>query len=207
MVSLLKVLFIIIIITIPVVFFNILLANDIANKFPAYSSDVTLEPDIVYVEYINDFPAFTEFYVNIKKRTFTNQSLTVYMMGDRALSDFESGDDIIGIFFTAQLLSDQANVWMNVSIDPETSVYLVLQLDTGFEDSMDLEIEMNFRYENFWFREGVMLFVYGGIYIILIYSLNTKFQEIQIKRAVMDYEKKKEKEEEEFLDKMFGPLE
>lgn len=196
-----------ILVTIPTLVIINNVENDIANTFPEYEDYAIVSSSTGYEKFIHELPAFTGILLNVEKTDAGDStSLQIFLMSKTTYDLYREGKTLFGHYIDTFLLEGASSIWLNASFEAIVDLYLVIRVTNTEVDQSPIKISMEFIYETYVFRKGVSLFFYLGLYIIGVVLTRGKVTEFRIYRAIKKYEDKKDKKEEEFLDRILGPL-
>lgn len=197
----------VIILSIPTLVILYDLENDIANTFPEYEDNTIVSSSSGHEAFIHQLPAFTGILLNVEKTDAGDStSLQIFLMSKTTYDLYREGKALFGHYIDTFLLEGASSIWLNTSFDTVMDLYLVIRVTNTEVDQSPIKISMEFIYDVYVVRKGVSLFFYLGLYIIGVILTRGKVTEFRIYRAIKKYEDKRDKEEEEFLDRILGPL-
>ena len=196
-----------ILVTIPtvVIFYDV--KNDIANTFPTYEDTAIISSSVVHEKFIHELPPFTGILLNVEKSDTTDTSLLqIFLMSKTTYDLYKEGKKLFGLYTDAYLVPEKGNTWLNASFESGVELYLVIRVVKTEIDQSPVDIQIEFVYEPYIIRKGISLFFYLSLYIIGSMLIRNKVGEYKVYRSIKKYEDKIEREEDTFLDRVFGPL-
>ncbi len=195
----------------------IILLLPIGMLYYFYITDIARNPIDIKEESFRIPDEENDFYTISLGKLFLNTKIFLHAEKDQTsgvsveilLLDKSSYDDILdgelSFFFdpeaTIALQNDLSSAWNNVSVSTETSFYLIIrEISSG--SPVTVTISYWLEYPTMLERDllAILIFV-GGSYVVLLYGRRL-FLTFRLNRTRISREKMREKEENEYYNKM-----
>ncbi|MCY3415027.1 MAG: hypothetical protein INQ03_25475 [Candidatus Heimdallarchaeota archaeon] len=171
-----------------------------------FEESFSITPSKTYEKLImSRVPKMTFFDITISKLT-PNVIASVYLMSETAYDAYSSGNSLVGRYYDDIIETNDSSFSYRFSFEISVDFYVVVALISQ-ETIADFSINIVTDFDTYYSRNAVGLFVYITMYAGIIVFIRSRYDSFVVHKARKSYQKKIDKEEDEFYDGLLGKLE